>query len=172
MKQDSVIIRKLEMSDKHLLAKYMNNKKIWDNVRNQIPFPYSESDAEFFINLAQTDLSNQSFAIEFNGEFCGVISLMLQKDIYKKSAEIGYWIGESFWGKGIASKAVGLITRFGFENFDLIRIYAGVFEPNLGSMKVLEKNGYKKDGILKKAIFKNDEIFDEHRYYILKPNIE
>ena len=163
-----VKIRSLELSDKLRLAELMNNKKIWDNIRDYIPFPYSVSDAEFFINLSQNDNSLENFAIDYNGEFCGVIGLVLQSDIYKLTAEIGYWIGEPYWGKGIASEAVRLITRYGFENLDLVRIHTGVFDYNTGSMKVLEKNGYKKDGVFKKAILKNGKILDEHRYFILK----
>ncbi|MGB5228245.1 MAG: GNAT family protein, partial [Eudoraea sp.] len=85
----------------------------------------------------------------------------------RKSAEIGYWIGEPYWGKGIATKAIKLITKYGFEDLKLVRIYAGVFEFNMVSMKVLENNGYKKEGVFKKAVFKNSNFFDEHRYFKL-----
>ena len=95
------------------------------------------------------------------------IGLTIQKDVYKKSAEIGYWIGEPFWGNGIATKAVELITEYGFNKLALNRVYAGVFEYNITSMKVLEKNGYKKEGIFKNAILKNDKVYDEHRFFKL-----
>ncbi len=172
MGKNKVTLRNLEMSDKYSLAELMNNKKIWDNLRDRLPFPYTVSDAEFFINLTQNDVSMENFAIEYNKEFCGVIGLTLQNDVYRKSAEIGYWVGEPYWGKGIATKAVGIITKYGFENFDLVRIYSGVFENNVGSMKVMEKNGYKKEAVFKKAIIKNDEILDEHRYSILKEDFK
>lgn len=172
MGKNKVTLRNLEMSDKYRLAELMNNKNIWDNLRDRLPFPYTVSDAEFFINLTQNDVSNENFAIEYNKEFCGVIGLILQNGVYRKSAEIGYWIGEPYWGKGIATKAVRIITKYGFENFDLTRIYAGVFEHNAGSMKVMEKNGYKKEAIFKKAIIKNDKILDEHRYSILKEDFK
>ena len=165
--KNKVKLRKIELSDKAELSRLMNNKKIWDNIRNYIPHPYKEKDAESFIELIENDELQQVFAIEFDSKFCGVIGLILQKDIYEKSAEIGYWIGEPYWGKGIVSEAVKLITEYGFEKNNLIRIYASVFEFNIASMKVLEKNGYIKEGILKKAIFKNGENIDEHRYYKL-----
>ncbi len=164
---DMVSIRKMKFSDKADIARFMNNKNIWDNLRNFIPFPYNENDAENFINLIENDDNQIVFAIEYDKNFCGVIGLILQKDIYEKSAEIGYWIGEPYWGKGIASEAVKLITEYGFKKNDILRIYACVFEFNIASMKVLEKNGYIKEGILKKAIFKNGENIDEHRYYKL-----
>lgn len=160
-------IRGLELSDVPQLAKLANNRNIWNNLRDHIPFPYDEKDAEFFINLTKGERPRQNFGIEFDRILCGVIGLVLQDDVYKKSAEIGYWLGEPFWGKGIATVAVQLITEYGFNELNLIRIHTGVFEYNLASMKVLENNGYQKEGIFKKAIFKNGKIYDEHRYYKL-----
>jgi len=164
-------LRKLKTSDKSVIAKQLNNKKIWDNLTNKIPFPYTERDAEIFLKFTERDKNHKAFAIEFNMEFCGIIGLIKQKDVYEKSAELGYWIGEPFWNKGIATKAIQLITDYGFKNLDIIRIYSSVFEYNIASMKVLEKNGYKKEGVFQKAIFKNNKIWDEHRYYKLKVNL-
>ena len=160
-------LRPLKLSDKTQLAKLANNKNIWDNLRDFIPYPYEETDAEFFINSTKEEEPKQTFGIEYKGELSGVIGLVIQKDVYKKSAEIGYWIGEPFWGNGIATKAVELITEYGFNKLGLNRIYSGVFEYNVASMKVLEKNGYEKEGIFKNAILKNDEICDEHRFFKL-----
>ena len=168
MKIENIKLRKLESSDKETIAELLNNKKILNNLRDSIPNPYSISDAIFFINLTKENNPRQILGIEYKEELCGVISLIIQTDIYSKSAEIGYWLGEKYWGKGIMTKAVKLITKYGFENLNIIRIFTGVFEFNLASIKVLEKNGYLKDGIFKKAIFKNGKIWDEHRYYKLK----
>lgn len=165
--EENIKIRSLKVSDKTELAKLANNKKVWDNLRDYIPFPYKESDAVFFINLTNEEDPKQTFGIEYNGKLSGVIGLVIQKDVYQKSAEIGYWIGEPFWGNGIATKAVELITRYGFNKLSLHRIYTGVFEYNRVSMKVLEKNGYEKEGIFKDAIFKNGKIYNEHRFYKL-----
>ncbi len=165
--EEKIKIRPLKLSDRAELAKLANNKKIWDNLRDYIPFPYKESDAEFFIDLTKKEDPKQTFGIEYKGKLSGVIGLVMQKDVYQKSAEIGYWIGEPFWGNGIATKAVELITEYGFNQLDLNRIYSGVFEYNIASMKVLEKNGYKKEGIFKNAILKNEKICDEHRFYKL-----
>ena len=165
MKLGNIKLRELELSDKLKLSELLNNKKIWDNLRNKVPYPYQESDAINFIEFITKDNSQQVFAIEVNGNLCGVVGLVLQQDVYEKSAEIGYWIGEPFRGKGIASEAVKLMTDFGFNELNLRRIYAAVFEFNIASMKVLEKNGYLNEGILKKAVFKNGEVWDEHRFY-------
>ena len=165
--KEKIKIRPLKLSDKTELARLANNKKIWDNLRNYIPFPYKESDADFFINLTTEENPKQTFGIEYGGKLSGVIGLVIQKDVYKKSAEIGYWIGEPFWGNGIATKAVELITEYGFDKLDLNRIYTGVFEYNIASMKVLEKNGFDKEGIFKNAVFKNNKVCNEHRFYKL-----
>lgn len=165
--KEKIKIRHLKLSDKSELTKLANNKKVWDNLRDYIPFPYTNNDAEFFINLTKDETPKQTFGIAYGGELSGVIGLVVQKDVYRKSAEIGYWIGEPFWGNGIATKAVELITQYGFDVLDLNRIYTGVFEHNTASMKVLKKNGYEKEGIFKNAIIKNDQVFDEHRFYKL-----
>jgi RimJ/RimL family protein N-acetyltransferase len=164
-------LRKLETSDKSVIAKLLNNKKIWNNLTNKIPYPYTERDAEIFLKFIERDKHHKAFAIELNREFCGIIGLIKQQDVREKSAELGYWIGEPFWNKGITTEAVKLITEYGFSNLNIIRIYSTVFEYNIASMKVLEKNGYKKEGIFKKAIFKNNKIWDEHRYFKLKDNL-
>ena len=165
--KEKIKIRPLNLSDKSELAKLANNKKIWDNLRDYFPYPYNENDADSFIKLTEQENPKQNFGIEYNGKLCGVIGLIIQKDVYRKSAEIGYWIGEPYWGMGIATKAVELITGYGFNILNLNRIYTGVFEYNTASMKVLEKNGFEKEGIFKKAVFKNKKFFDEHRYYKL-----
>jgi len=162
-----VILRALNLSDKTGMAQLANNKKIWDNVRDGFGHPYTEKNAEEFIKRQAKSEMEKVFAIDCNGELCGLIGLILQNDVYRKSAEIGYWIGEPFWGKGIVTKAIELITRYAFDELKLIRIYAGIFEYNVGSIRVLEKNGFKKEGVLKKAVFKNGEFWDEHRYALL-----
>lgn len=146
------------------LAELADNIKIWQMVRDYFPHPYSVKDAETFINMVSLENPRQNFGIEYQGELCGVIGLVLQEDVYKRSAELGYWIGEKFWGKGIATKAVELILKYGFEELQLVRIYSGVFENNPASMKVLEKNGFQKEAIMRKAVFKNAVLMDEHLY--------
>jgi [ribosomal protein S5]-alanine N-acetyltransferase len=166
--QGSITLRALKKADKKPMAELLNNKRITVNLRDLIPFPYTKNDAEFFINLKKDEDPVMVFGIEYDKQFAGVISLIAQKDVYRKSAEIGYWLGEPFWNKGIITVAVKLITDYGFSQLNLIRIFAGVFEYNLPSMKVLEKNGYKKEGIFEKSLFKSGQVWDEHRYAIVK----
>ncbi|WP_299683573.1 GNAT family protein [uncultured Dokdonia sp.] len=162
-----VNIRSLTLDDAQQLATLANNKKVWDNLRDYIPYPYNEKDAEFFINLTAEENPKQNFGIEYKGKLCGVIGVILQKDVYRKSGEIGYWIGEPYWGKGIGTKAVALITEYGFQTLGLHRIYAGIFDYNKASVKVLKKNGFEQEGIFKKAVFKNEKLHDEYRFYKL-----
>ncbi|MEL6535088.1 MAG: GNAT family protein [Bacteroidota bacterium] len=162
-------LRRLTSEDAPQLARLANNKKIWDHVRDYLPHPYAESDAHFFIELIVDEDPHQTFGIlNEDDELCGVIGLVIQSDVYRISAELGYWLGEPYWGQGIVTQAIGLITQYGFEELRLEKIYAGVFDFNTASMKVLEKNGYQKEGILSKAFIKNGRIGDEHRYAKLK----
>jgi len=160
----SIHLRPLQKKDKTPMASLLNNKKICDNLRDLIPFPYTEKDAVFFINAMKDGDPVTVLAMEYNDAFCGVISLVPQKDVYSKGAEIGYWLGEPFWNKGIVTTAVRLMTEYGFQQLGFSRLFAGVFEYNPASMKVLEKNGYKKEGIFEKSIFKKGRLWDEHRY--------
>ncbi|MCB0628356.1 MAG: GNAT family protein [Saprospiraceae bacterium] len=164
MQAGKISLRPPRMTDKTRLADLVNNRKIWNNVRDMLPHPYAESDAEFFIGTTFKEEPQKTFAIEYEGQLCGMTGLHPQEDVYRLSAELGYWIGEPYWGKGIASQAVALITQYGFDKLDLVRIYAGVFEYNTASMRVLEKNGFVKEGVLRKAIIKNGAIWDEHRF--------
>lgn len=166
LNEGDIILRRLTNDDQSPLAKLANNKKVWDNLRDYLPFPYTDRDAGAFITLTKQEDVPATFAIEYKGQFCGVIGLVRQSDVYQMTAEIGYWIGEPFWGKGIATTAVKLITGYGLNTLGLVRIHTGVFAYNTGSMRVLEKNGYEKDGVFKKSIFKNGKIWDEHRFSI------
>lgn len=163
-----VKIRKLHTTDSVRLSELANNKNIWDNVRDFFPHPYTEKNAIEFIELCNRENPQITFAIEFEGKLVGVIGLVLQSDIHRLSAEIGYWIGEPYWNKGIATKAIRLLTHYGFHTLNLQRIYTGVFDYNKASQRVLEKCGFELEGILKKAIIKNNNIIDQYCYALIK----
>jgi len=164
LEDKNIRLRPLHYNDRENLAHLANNKKIWKVLRDVFPHPYTLKDAEGFIDLVKNHESMVTFAIEYDHEFAGVISLILQQDVYRKSAETGYWIGEPFWGKGIATSALGLITEYGFKELKLNRIFASVFEGNTASCRVLEKCGYKLEGTFQKAVFKNKKLIDELRF--------
>lgn len=167
-KSDPITLRCLLDTDQSRLAALCNNRKIWDNVRDFLPSPYTEQNALEFIKNCQEEDPLVRFAIEYKGELAGCVGLVRQTDIYRLTAEIGYWIGEPFWGMGIATKAVGLITDYGFNQLELIRIYTGVFDFNIASQRVLEKSGFTLEGIFEKSVIKNGRILNEYRYAKLK----
>jgi ribosomal-protein-alanine N-acetyltransferase len=163
-----VILRELMDSDLIKLAEYANNDKVSINLRDAFPNPYKLSDAENFKKMIDSQKPKTFFAIDYQDNYAGNISLVPGVDVYRKSAEIGYFIGEPFWNKGIMTKAVALITDWGFRHLDIVRIHTGIFEFNKASQRVLEKCGYIKEAILKKSICKNNEIYDEIRYTKIK----
>lgn len=161
-------IRPWSFGDETALVKNANNKKIWDNLRDQFPHPYTLDDAQFWLNLQSKQNPTVNFAIEIDGLSVGGIGLIPGKDEARISAEIGYWLGEDYWGKGIIPEAVQFIVRYGFEELEFKRIFATVFGFNNNSMRVLEKAGFKKEAIFRDAIIKNDTIFDSH-YFAIYP---
>jgi ribosomal-protein-alanine N-acetyltransferase len=164
----NIKLRPLRYADKEPLAKLANNKKIWNNLRDMFPHPYFMEDAEKFIDSIKLQEPIVTFAIELDYDFVGVIGMILQPDVYRKGAEIGYWIGEPYWNKGISTVALSLATKYGFEELNLERLYAGVFAFNDPSIKVLEKCGYNLEGISRNAVFKNGKLVDEYRYAKLR----
>lgn len=165
---DKVTLRPILKTDAYDIALQANNRKVADNLRNVFPHPYSLDDAHSFIDFALKDKMATRFVIVYQDILVGLIGLHFKDDVYAKNSEIGYWIGEDYWGKGIGTAAVKLITDYGFSLKDCHRIYAGVFEYNNGSMRILEKNGYRNEGILKQSIYKNGNYWDEYKYAKLK----
>lgn len=158
------LLRPWRRGDEPSLVLHANNRKIWENVRDQFPFPYTMPDADRWIFHASTALYNTVFAIVVNEKAVGSIGLAAKDDVYKKSMEIGYWLGEEFWRRGIMTEAVASVTEYGFATFDIVRIYADVFEWNISSARVLEKNGYRCEARLKKSIVKDGRIGDSLLY--------
>lgn len=157
-----VTLREWKRSDADALAAIANNRKIWDNVRDRLPFPYTKKDAKEWLELVKKQKILTTFCIEVDGKLGGSIGVTLKDDVYRKTAEIGYFIAEEHWGKGIATEAIKQMVSFVQKEFDIVRIYAEVFEYNKASMKALEKNGFYLECIRKKAAFKNNVILDDY----------
>lgn len=164
----AVKLRPLRIEDAPRLVELANNPKISRNLRDVFPHPYLPEHAEKFIDMCLKHKPTQVFAIEYLGEYAGNIGLHPGDDVYRRSAEIGYFIGESYWNKGIATEAVKQMVVYGFSNFDIARIHAGVFEYNAASQRVLEKCGFKKEAVFKKAVFKNNRMWNEVRYALVE----
>lgn len=163
----NIRLRPLQASDRKVFALLANNINIWNNVRNRMPHPYSEEDADEFISMALTPGGPTIRAITLDGTLAGVIGLHAAQDVYEGTAELGYWIGEPYWGRGLASTAVNEMIRIGFQVLKLRRIFASVYDYNTASMRVLEKNGFENEGIAKAAVLKNGKVFDEVKYGLL-----
>lgn len=162
---DSVVtIRKFRRIDKFRMAEIANNEKVAANLRDAFPSPYTLEDAQKFISMCLRQVPYGIFAIEFEGEYVGNIGLHRQGDVYRKTAELGYFIGEPYWHKGITPRAVNLICEYGFRELDVIKIFSGVFSFNTASQRVLEKCGFTLEAVLKAAVIKNGKICDEYRY--------
>jgi len=163
-------LRKWQKTDAESVALVANNKKIADKLRNAFPFPYSQEDAEFFVNMCMNadETTDLFLAIDVGGKAVGSIGVFVKNDVYCKSAELGYWLGEEYWNNGIVSKAIMQICKLAFEKFDIVRIFAEPFAFNFGSRKVLEKAGFKLEGILEKSVYKNGEISDSCIYALIK----
>ncbi len=161
-------LRSWSSDDVHALAKYANNRNVWINLRDRFPHPYGENDAEDWIrHVHERDLETH-FAIASSDEAIGGIGLELQGDVAKRSAEMGYWLGEPFWGQGIATMAVAALVEWAFATFDLVRIYAEVFEWNAASARVLEKNGFVLEGRKRQSVTKDGKTIDELMYALIK----
>ena len=167
----NVSLRKLDLSDKGKIAFMANNRHVWDNLTDIMPHPYNEDDAVVFIRMATNSKENYIFGIDYDGELCGITGLHRQPDVFRLSAELGYWLGEEYWHRGIAGCAVRIAVVFGFENLGLERIYANVYDFNKASQRVLEKSGFTFEGRARKSVIKNGVILDDLRYSILKDEI-
>jgi [ribosomal protein S5]-alanine N-acetyltransferase len=166
---DKVQIRPWVHDDAAALVAGINNKRIWDNLRDYIPHPYSLADAGDYIAQQQGVNPAQNFAILFDGVLAGGAGIILKEDIYRKTAEIGYWIAEPYWGRGIATEAVKLLKAYTFATFDIVRLQAEVFEHNTASMKVLQKNGFTQEAIHCRAVVKNGVLLDDYLWVCFKP---
>lgn len=168
IKLSKCVLRPWRVEDAVCLAKHANNAKIAANLRDAFPHPYTIKDAGNWIAAMQQQLNNLVLAIEINGEVCGGIGMHRFTDVDRMKAEVGYWLSEDYWGKGIVSEAVPAFVKHIFATTDLIRLQAGVFQHNKASMKVLEKAGFSLEAIHKKAIIKNNQILDEYIYVIFR----
>ena len=166
-------IRRWELSDARDLATALSNKKIQDNLRDGLPYPYTEKDGKEFIStmLAANENDTFAFAITVNGKVIGSIGAFRQTNIHNKTAELGYYIAEEYWGKGIMTEAVKQLCDYVFSHTDIIRIYAEPFSYNIGSCRALEKAGFQYEGTLRSNALKNGNVLDMKMYSKLKTEL-
>lgn len=164
-------LRPWQDSDLPSLLKYADNYNIAKQLTDRFPHPYTEENGRKFIEMASAASPSQILAIEINGEACGAIGLHPQEDIFQKNAELGYWLAEPFWGKGVMTRAIRRMIAYGFQNFDINRIFARPYGSNKASQKVLEKCGFILEGRFEKTLYKNGRYEDELVYAIRRENV-
>ena len=165
---DGFILREWRNSDSSSLAENADNIKVWNNVRDYFPHPYTQADARVFIGTVQGRTPQTDFAVVVGGRAVGGVGFVPQSDVERLSAEIGYWLGEPYWGRGIMPRAVTAVAEYVFRETEIIRLFAPVFGFNRTSMRVLEKAGFEKAGVMRRAAVKNGQITDLYYYELLK----
>jgi ribosomal-protein-alanine N-acetyltransferase len=170
---EGIILRPWSITDATQLALIADNKKIADNLRDGFPNPYSLKDARNWLHMILPDNNPaRFFAITLDKLLIGSIGIVTKTDIYRKNFEIGYFLSEEFWGRGIATRAIKAAVSYAFRDFDVIRIYAEPFSDNTGSRRALEKSGFKLEATLKRNVIKNGIIKDSCIYSVLKENFK
>ena len=163
------LVRPWTSADADSLHRHANNRRVSIHLRDRFPFPYELEHARTFLGWLANQPSPTVWAIEVNGEAVGGIGVELHSDIERVSAEIGYWLGEQVWGGGIATEALRAVTAEAFKRYDLTRIYAVPFADHLASIRVLEKAGYVREGLMRQSAIKEGEVRDQALYAIYKP---
>lgn len=166
----NVQIRKWKTEDAKALAKALSNKNVLKNLRDRLPYPYTEKDAADYINamLESDPDSTFAYAVEIDGKLAGSIGAFRQGNIHFRTAELGYYLGEEYWRKGIMTQAVSLLCKKIFDETDILRIYAEPFAYNTGSRRVLEKAGFQFEGIMKNNAVKNGQVLDMALYALTR----
>ena len=163
-------LRPWRPEDAAAIVPHADDLAVAENLRDVFPHPYTPADAEWFVGdcVEHEGEGRLCRAIVIDGQAAGSVSLFLGKDVYRKSAELGYWLGRAFWGRGVMTRAARLICSEGFRTWDVARIYAEPYAVNTGSRRVLEKAGFTLEGTLRNSVFKNGRLMDSCIYGLLR----
>ncbi len=168
LKLATCTVRSWEWRDRDAIVRHANNRNVSINLRDRFPHPYTINDARTWLDIVVGIRPETNFAIAVGGEAVGGIGFTLQPDVGHRSAEIGYWLGEDFWGRGITTDALKAVTDYAFATFDICRLFAHVFEWNGASARVLEKAGYSFEGRLRKSVTKDGKMIDQLMYAVIR----
>jgi len=157
-------VRSWRPTDAAAIVAHANNRKIWLNLRDRFPHPYTRRDARAFLASVVGARPETSFAIEVDGGVVGGIAFRVQTDVERIGAELGYWLGEAYWGRGITTAAVRAVTDLAFGGHDLRRVFALPFAQNAASARVLEKAGFTLEGVLRSSALKDGRVLDQLLY--------
>ena len=164
LKLERCTIRDYRLSDAESLASHANNRRVWLGLRDAFPHPYTKTNARDYIRATRHRVPETSFAIAVDDQAVGGIGFVLHPDVERVSAEIGYWLAEPFWGRGITTDALRAVTKYAIESHGLTRIYAVPFAWNVASCRVLEKAGYVLEGRLRNSAIKDGRLTDQMQY--------
>jgi RimJ/RimL family protein N-acetyltransferase len=167
---DSIVLRAPLLSDAAAIARHANDRNVWLNLRDAMPHPYTLNDAQQWLESMREQDPVSIFAIDRDGEAIGAISLVLGTDIERRSAELGYWVGATCWGRGIATAAVRRICDYAFADLALLRVFATPMTGNAGSKRVLEKARFSLEGVMRSCYVKDDTIVDAALYARIAPS--
>ena len=165
----SAQLREFRPGDEEPLARYANDRRVWRNLKDAFPHPYTLDHARAWVAQNQYDDPPHHLAIVADGRLVGGIGLELKPDIWRFSAELGYWLAQEYWGRGIMSQAVAAMVDYAFSNFQINRLWAGAFSWNAASIRVLEKAGFKFEARLEQSAFKDNAFVDELIFAIVRP---
>lgn len=157
-------VRSWRKSDLDALVRHANNPKIASNLRDQFPHPYTRRDGIDYLEFVRDQKPERNFALQYGGEAIGGLGFQIGVDISRASAEMGYWLSESFWGRGFATRAAQALSDWAFTEYKLTRVFALVFSHNLASARVLEKAGFQREGIMRRSAVKNGAVLDQVIY--------
>ena len=161
-------VRSFTADDADAIVKYANNRHVSINLRDSFPYPYTIADAKKWLKAVKKHQPETGWAIASSRELVGGIGIHIQPDVYRHTAELGYWLGEQFWGRRVATAAVRAVTEYAFTNFDLVRLFAGVFEWNPASARVLEKARFTLETRMRKSVLKDGKDIDQMMYVMLR----
>ena len=158
------VVRDWTRADKPSLVRFANNRNVWRNLKDRFPHPYTEQDAEAWFAFLEGMAAPTAWAIEVEGQAVGGLGVDPGKGMHAKTGNFGYWLGEPYWGRGIMTAAVGQTAPYVLERFGLVRLESPVFEWNPASMRVLEKCGFQREGVLRRSLVKDGELIDQVLY--------
>lgn len=158
------MVREWDARDRDSLIRHANNRNVWRNLKDRFPHPYTAADADAWLALALARPGRPVWAIDVGGEAAGCIGLEPLADVYARTAHLGYWLGEAHWGRGLMTAVVGRVAAHAFAESGFLRLEAPVFAWNPASMRVLEKNGFVREAVMRKSVFKDGELIDSVLY--------
>ncbi len=172
LRDGSTVVREWQEADAEPLVVQANDRRVWLGLRDAFPHPYGVEDARRFISAARLRSPQTYFAIEVAGRVAGGIGYTEHRDVERVGAEVGYWLGHEFWGQGVATRALRLLTAQAFRaNGELRRLYAVPYSSNAASARVLEKVGYRLEGTLRQSAIKDGRVLDQRMYAILRDDV-